>query len=470
MKKTFKYIPSAALIASFITAATLSVTASAGEPSSVLATSNFVFQEQTAEERRCALRKKKKKRNTQSMTQAFYKKYEKANELIAEKLLDEAEIVLDKVLNGRKINDYERTVAWQAKANIAFERNNHPGAIKALEKVISLRHAIRELQELQILYSLAQLYYSEDNIPKTLRFLQEWEPKAKEACVPPNASQLMFISQIHYNQEDYRSTLSYLNRAIDLANANPEIEVKERWYTLAVAAHWELKEYSNARDFLEILVIQFPKRQYWLQLSQAYFELGDETAAYSLMEGIYKMGMLNDKPAQLVNVASMLFAQEVPVKAAWVLEAALKADQLDPKRNANNQKLLGQAWMMSQEFDKALSPLSISAAESADAKLWFQIAQVQMQLDRSQDVIKSCDSAITILDKNKKSNKKDTRLKLTLLMMKGTAFTAMEDFKDARKAFRGANKLAVTKKDKNAVKRWLKYVKAEEGRVKMLNG
>jgi len=405
-----------------------------------------------------------KTRKVPAMSLETHKHIQKAQEAMDAKDYDTAKKILADVLERKHINDYERAITWQLRAMIAYDEDDTKGTIAAYEKILQYRDSIPVALETNIIYGLAQLYYSIENYDKSLAYVKEWQSQVDPSLI--SVSNLVFISQLYYTRNDFKTCIEYINKAIKQAQATDLVEVKEQWYQLALSAYWELGEFKKVRDVLETLLINWPKPRYWQQLAAVYQELGDETTSYALTEAAYKQGFLDDKPAQLVNVAQIQIVRGAPIKCAWILDKAFKEKRIE--RNAKNLRLLGQCYMMANEWAKAIAPMTESAKLESDVDLWMQIGQVQMQLDHYNDAITSFGEALDGL-KSDKSNKA-LHKRLTALMQRGTAFTELKKFADAHKEFDTAAKLAKDKKDKNTVRQWQNYLKAEEAREKMLTG
>ncbi|WP_417451611.1 tetratricopeptide repeat protein [Kordiimonas sp.] len=449
MIKTIKSLPMAVAAAAILAALPLP------EGTSLSGTAFAQEQEQSYAEQA-------KTRKVPAMSLDIHKKIQKAQEAMDLKEYTEAKEILNETLESKRINDYEKAVAWQLKAMISYEEDDTAATIRAYEEILGYSESIPVGLELNILYGLAQLYYSEENYDKALEYIKIWEPRAEVVTV----NHLVFIAQVYYTLTDFETALQYINRAISDAQAVDTVEVKESWYGMALSAHWELGQYTKVRDVLEILLINWPKPQYWIQLAGVYQELGDEKTSYSLTEAAYKQGFLDDKPVQLVNVAQIQLARGAPIKCAWVLEKAFKEDRIE--KTAQNYKTLGQCYLMATEYEKALKPLSVAAKSEADGDLWFQIAQVQMQLTYYKDAIKSFDNVISAFKNTKDTKDKDKIL--TAAMQKGQALTELKQFKEAHAAFDSARKLAKDQKDRRMITQWRNYLKAEEAREEMLEG
>ncbi|WP_025897764.1 tetratricopeptide repeat protein [Kordiimonas gwangyangensis] len=177
-----------------------------------------------------------KTRKVPAMSLDIHKKIQKAQEAMDLKEFGEAKEILNETLQSSKINEYEKAVAWQLKAMISYEEDNTAETIRAYEEILKYSDSIPVALELNILYGLAQLYYSEENYKKALEYIKIWEPRTDLVSV----NQLVFIAQVYYTLTNFETSLEYIYRAISEAQAVDTVEVKESWYGMALSAHWNL--------------------------------------------------------------------------------------------------------------------------------------------------------------------------------------------------------------------------------------
>ncbi|MFC3052420.1 tetratricopeptide repeat protein [Kordiimonas pumila] len=444
--KTIKSLPMALAAVAIVTATSLTVSGG----SAVYAQEEQASQQET--------------RKVPAMSLDIHKKVQKAQEALDLDDVVTAEALLQEALEKRNINDYERAVVWQIKAMISYGKEDTQGTIHAYEQILKYKDSIPVALELNIIYGLAQLYFTEEQYDKALKYVGIWEKQVDPSII--SVSNQVFIAQLHYTLGDYKKSLDYLYAAINTAKSLDTVEVKENWYQLALSAHWELNQYDKVRDVLETLLINWPKPLYWIQLAGVYQELGEDKTSYSITEAAYKQGFLDDKEIQLLQMAQIQMAREAPIKCAWVLEKAFKEKRVE--QNAKNLRTLGQCYMQANDYKKAIAPLTKSASLDADAALWLQIGQVQMQLDNMKGAVDAFDSAIEGFKKDKAKEAKEKLF--TTTMMRGQALTELKRYDDARDAFADASKLADDRRDKKTITQWKSYLKAEEEREKMLTG
>ena len=204
------------------------------------------------------------KRKVPAMSIAVHKQVQKAQEAMDHKDFDATSTILAGILASERVNGYEKAVAWQLRAMLAYEQDDTAGTITAYENILNFKHSIPVGLELSIQYSLAQLYYSVDEYDTALKYAKLWEPRAGEYV---GVSQLTFIAQLHYMRSDYQQTIDYMDRVMSLLESLDIFEVKENWYALKLSAHWELNQYDAVRETLEKILVMWPKPRYCTQLA-----------------------------------------------------------------------------------------------------------------------------------------------------------------------------------------------------------
>jgi tetratricopeptide (TPR) repeat protein len=352
-----------------------------------------------------------------------------------------------------KMNGYDSAIMWQYIGIIRYEQDNLDGTIEAYEKFLSHKDDVHDGLVLQMQYGLGQLYFSrgmekegaaqKKDLQKSLSLLTQWEKDAEVISV----GQYYFLSQIYYVLEDFKKVLHYI-----------DIVIKESWYKSRLSAYYELQDFPNMKKTLIELIVSWPSPTYWWQLSSTYNELNDEPSFFAVTEVIYQSGYF-EKPNHYTMLAQIFMAQEVPIKAAWILEFALKKKILSEDKESL--KLLGQAYLMSQEYKKAISPLSRVAALEKDYQLWMQVGQVQQSLDNLKGAAEAFDKSLAIIPAKEKKDE------ISLYILMGNVLTEMRQYSDARKAFDTAKNLS-PKEDKKKLDRWIKYWDGEKKRWELM--
>jgi len=231
-------------------------------------------------------------------------------------------------------------------------------------------------------------------------------------------------------------------------------EVKESWWLLLRVAYYEKGNLAKVAEILEILVVNWPKKEYWTMLSGMYGELNKEARQLGAYEAAYDQGLL-DKSSELVTLAQLLMQAEAGYKAARVLEKGIDAGLVD--KNVQNYRLLSQAWQMAAEYERAIPPLKLAATESNDGELEARLANSYLNLSRYEECVDASSAAL---------NKGGLKRPAIAQELKGMCLFELQKFEDAKKAFRQAAK---SEKVAKRARNWIKFIESEQNRLSELN-
>ncbi|MCB0357264.1 MAG: hypothetical protein KDD40_09670 [Bdellovibrionales bacterium] len=364
-----------------------------------------------------------------------HKKLMRANQLMSDKSQTQNAIkVLEDLLQQVKDRDYEKALVEQNLGYAYLQINQTTKALSHLQKSLDL-NILPAAPTKQILYTIASVYTSISNYDKALEVLNQWMSVTEK----PSALANVLMARILYEKKNKALALEYVNHAI----AQTE-QIKEEWLQLSVALSYELKKYESAANSLEKLVNINPKnKNYWKQLSGVYIELDKLDKALATLELARQWGHL-DSESEKLNLVSLFLMKSYPYPAAVLLEEWIK-----DKSVANTQKnneILAQAWLQSEEMQKAIKPLATAANLSPEGNLWFQCGQLYLELEQWQEAVTAFGRAA------KKGQLKSPGI---MLLSMGIAKFNLGDKSGAKQAFESALK---TEQAGKAAQQWLQHI------------
>lgn len=392
-----------------------------------------------------------KTKRTQALNNKVYEKLQKAQEAIEAKNYAEAFSVLDEMKNNTKkpLNDYELSNVLNLYAFVYYSQEDYKNALKAYKEITVLTEA-PEGTKVAALYSLAQLYFVTENFPKAVESLLEWFKVAPEASKGSN--QYVLLGQGYYQLKDFDKALFNVNKAVDMYKAKGKVP-KENWFGLQRFLYYEKNNYKQVVAILNELLVHYPKKQYWMQLSAMQSELKSDSKQLAAMETAYVQGML-EKEKELINMAYLFLANDVPYKAAKVLDRGIREKKIEP--TSKNLELLGNAWRQSQEIKKAIPEMAKAAAKSDKGELWARLGNIYLDNDDYKNAVKAVKSGL-----KKGGVKRPDTANLVL----GMAYYNMKQYGSARKAFLSAKK---DKRSEKYASQWIKFMTKELERQKSL--
>ncbi len=387
-----------------------------------------------------------KTRRTQAMSEKVYRKLAEAQELTEKDDFAGARRVLDEI-DQEKLTPYEKAQLYNFYGFIYYSEERYKDSIRAYETVLAQPEIPQGLRD-QTLYTLAQLYFTTEKWQKAIDLINEWFKTAQN----PGPDPYILLASGYYSLGKYQQMIKPIEKAMAIARER-NIAIKEQWWLLLRVAYYELNDLKKVRDILEVLVVNWPKKEYWTQLAAMYGELGQEQKQVSAYALAYDQGLLT-RSNELVQMAQLFLQAEVPYKAAKVLEKGLEADQVEKK--AENYRILSQAWMLAAEDRKAIPALRMAARLSDDGDLDARLAQSYLNLSDYDNCIESARNAL---------RKGGLRREDNAQILLGMCLFEKDRYEDAKRAFRQA---AQDKRSRKTATQWLTFIEREQERQRQL--
>ncbi|NND82345.1 MAG: tetratricopeptide repeat protein [Gammaproteobacteria bacterium] len=395
-----------------------------------------------------AQRTEKPKRQTkrvESIPQALIKDFEKLNEAFDAENIAEAERILNKLEAKPDLNNISRAYIYNYRGNIYFSRDNLNGALREFKKLLAITEGLPESFYNQIIYVVAQVYFSQENYGEALNYAQRWFRTQED----PAADAYMLVGQAQYMLKRYDDALPNVQKGIQKYVDLGSIP-KEGWLNLLSSIYRQKNDFKKMLPVLKQLVLHYPKKTYLLTMGGVYNELNDQKKMTAIYQAMYDQGLL-DKESELVTLASLHLSLDNPYKAAMIMEKGLDAGII--KKDAKNYRIYSQALYIAREYEKALAPLSQAAKMAKDGKLYDQLGQSYIALNRWKEAERALGNALA---KGGLQNPGQTAIS------QGLARFEQKNYDGAKAAFRKAMKY-----DKTAgpAKKWVQYVDSEVYRL-----
>jgi len=341
-----------------------------------------------------------------------------------------------KKLNPKRLNPYERALVYRMLAYVAYGADESEEAIGYFVKVLE-EEMLPIRDEAKVRFYIAQLYASLQQWREVIAWLNRWLLFVEDP--DPLGFYLMGIA--YYQLEDYDAAITQGKKAIELSP-----EPREAWMRLLAALYSQQQDYENAALVLEDLVLSFPKKQYWVQLSLIYGAHDDYRRSLAVQQLAYVQELLTEDK-ELRRLARSYLYHDLPYPAATVLEKALEDGAI--ARDAEAFELLANSWIAAREYQRSLDPLRKAAELSEDGNLYVRLGQVHMQRE-------SWSEAAALLEKAvEKGGLKDPGNAELLL---GIAY-----YNDARVARARSSFLRARRHDstRNAANNWITHIDTE---------
>jgi tetratricopeptide (TPR) repeat protein len=394
-------------------------------------------------------------RRVPSMSEATYKKLAEAQELVEAKDFAAAENVLNDMLGRRsKLNGNEIGQVYNILGFVHFSNENYPAAIRAYEQVLAQGEDVPEGLEVQTLYTLAQLSFVNEQYQQALDYMESWIAKADN----PGAEPHIFMGQVYYQMENFPAAIQQIERGIALARER-NIPIKEQWWALLNFLYYEQENWPKTLETLEILVRDFPKRDYWIRLAGIHAQQGNDKESLWTYEGADVGGFLTQQ-SDLTNYAGTLMQAELPWRAARVLDRGIEDEVIE--RTDETLQQLGQAWQLAQEVKKAIPVLEQAGKLSDEGKIYERLASLYLDNDQLEECVDAANGAI---------DKGGLRQEQAVYLVRGMCQSNQGNAADARDSFVSCRTIARRDDDetnRRICQQWINYLDNEQQREEQL--
>jgi tetratricopeptide (TPR) repeat protein len=341
-------------------------------------------------------------------------------------------------LKFTRLNPYERALAYRFLAYASVGQEDSAAAVGYFQKVVE-QAALAIDDEASVRFSIAQIYASMDEWQKVEEELREWFQYVER----PNGVAYYLLAISHYRRGQFEEALTPALTALEIAN-----EPNESWLQLVAALHLQGEDFDSAVPILEELVIRFPNKRYWVQLSLIYGAREDYQNALRIQQLAYAQGLLTQDD-ELRRLARTYAFHQLPHSAAQVLERGLEEGRIDRDREVL--ELLGNSWIAAREYEKSIEPLQQAAELADDGRLYLRLGQVRVQRENWKE-------ATGLIQKAIEKGGLDDSGKAHLLL--GISYYSDDHPESARTAFRRAQKHESTRAEATE---WLAHIDRQNG-------
>ena len=308
-------------------------------------------------------------RKAQAVSRWAFEKLDAAHKLLEAEKFAEVIEVLEDMKRRRNLSDQERALMWQTYGYVYSSQEKYEEAVAAFEECLQAG-GLEPAVVLNLTYNMAQLYVILEKYERAIELFGDWFAATEK----PNAGAHYMFAIAYLQTEQFANAIPHAEQAVAKAKAP-----KESYLTLVLSLYFESKQYAKAVPVLESLVETFPKEVYWKQLSAVHAELGDNERALAALEMAYFQGYL-DSEGELLNLAQLYLYNEVPYRAAQIVEEALAAGKVEG--DAVSWQILADSWLQARERDKALEPLAKAAELAKDGNLYVRLGQLYLGEER----------------------------------------------------------------------------------------
>ncbi len=367
-----------------------------------------------------------------SVSPGTYKELTAIQEQIGNNQVDAAHQALLALHTEVTADSLDEALVLQMLGYTEMSRNNYPEAVDYLRRSLALEK-LPEKVKYNVGYMVAQLYAAQEKFDEALTFAADWFKTLEQ----PTPDQYIFMANIFAQTGNYKDAIPYVEQAIAKAP-----KVKESWYQLLIASHFELKQYQAAAKALSDAIANWPdKASYWEQLASVYVVLGNERRALATLQLAWKQQVLS-KETSVKSMIQLAISRGIPEHGARLLESAIDKEVLPADEDYLD--LLANAWVAAREQEPAIAAFELLAKASNKGDPFMQIANLHIEKAEWLQAESALNRALDY--------KVDEPGKAWLLL--GITLTEQKKFGPGMDAFRKARAF---KDSARQAKSWLKY-------------
>lgn len=381
-----------------------------------------------------------------SLSVSFYKKLSEAHDWLQKKHSENSRAILQKLSEQADNSPYENGMVWSMLGYLHYQNGDYKPSAQAYEKALQFDIPPQLAQDTRRI--LGQVYLADSEYTKAAVHLDRWLEQGQDTTGEINIQ----LARCYYQTRNYPRAAKHLNAGIGLVEASGG-RPKEEWLALLQSTQAQIKDARERIVTIKRLLTWYPKAEYWLALANAYGQqnqMPDYLATLSLAQ---QKGLLTTEP-QYVSLASVFYEQDVPLRAAHILETGLRKNII--AANAKNLRFLASCYSQAQEHEKALGPLRQAAAQTKNGETDAQLGHAHFQLAQWKEAATAFEAAI---------DKGDFKQVTTSWLLLGQSYLNLHQFELARAAFRQAS-LDETYAKQAA--QWLQYADYEKNRYEQL--
>ena len=387
----------------------------------------------------------------------------------ADKLADIQEIIdtennpqagieeLDRMIarGTRRYNGNELANIYKMLAYGYFIMDDMTNTIIYNEKILEHCEDIRIGMQSTTMFTLAQLYYSEERFDEALAMIEDWLLIADD----PGPNPYYFVATIYYQREDFDRAIEYVELAIDMATERGMLPIKKSWWGMLRFLYYEKENYPKVIEILEIMVREYPERSTWIQLAGMYGEEGFEKKQLYAMESANVLGFF-DRESDYLQYQGVLMNADVAIRGAWYLQEGFDKEIVEDSYRSLN--ALGQSYQAALEDDEAIEQFEKATEFAEDGRIFKRLAQLYLGKEQFEKCTERAEEAI---ERGGIDRIWDLKILEGMCEFNRDRLTrALEIFRDARREARDGRAASAERSARD----WIRYIENERNRLRQL--
>jgi len=337
-------------------------------------------------------------------------------------------------LRSKELNCYEEGAALRLGAGIKLEVGDYAGAVRDLEDALN-RGFIPAENRKSTYYNIAQIYLTQENLPKTLEYYQKW---MGEGGVP-DRTQMWQLAIINQKMDRNPQSLVWAEKVLKIDGPNAKREV----YDFLLYLYDATGQLAKKAQILELLLAKNPnERKLWDAISGDYFRANNERKAFEVQKAMYLGGILKTED-ELMRIVNFYNRFNAPYQSARVLEKEMNAGRIT--KNYEKMELLANLYQVAREYKRAIPVIEEAAQMSPKGAMYERLGRSYLELRQWAKAETALENAIS------KGGLSDRGMTYVLI---GQTRYERKDRSGAREAFRLAKN--------RAGRGWINFMASED--------
>ena len=286
---------------------------------------------------------------------------------------EKAEEILLPLVNSSK-SQYAKAMALQALANVTYNSGDVKGAIPLLQKSLDIGVMPNDTY-FQLLYELAQFQLADQQYQPALDTLAKWRTEGKKET----ADSYGLEGNAYYQMEKYPEAIAAIQKAKSLGG-----EPNETWDQILMASYAQSGQKDQAAQLAAAQLAANPNDAQARSTAVSVLVNSEKyPEAIQVLEKARAAGTLTTEKDNITLAKLYLLQAQASndpkpdaTKGAQVLQDAI--DKQVVPGNAENYKLLGQAYEMSENADQAIAAYNKALPQASDGESALRAAHLLM--------------------------------------------------------------------------------------------
>lgn len=274
-----------------------------------------------------------------------------------------AEQVLEPIAEGSK-SKYAQALALQGLANLKYNDGDIKGAIASLQKSLAIGVMPNDTY-FQLLYELAQFQLADEQYQAALDTIAKWRSEGKKETADSYALE----GNAYYRLEKYPEAIAAVQKAKSLTD-----KPKDSWNQILMASYAQSGQKDQAMKLAQEQLAANPNDPEARSNAVSVLVNAEKyPEAIQLLEKARAAGTLTEEKdnmtlAKLYLLQAQSSSDPAPdaAKAAQVLQDGI--DKHTITGNGETYKLMGQAYEMAGNSDKAIAAYNLALPQATDGE------------------------------------------------------------------------------------------------------